>query len=50
MKKVYCLALAVIFMFFSFSNRFQTYSEPETQKLRIGYVESERLDNFSRNL
>lgn len=50
MKKLFSLILAAIFMFFSFDNRFQTYSETENQKLRIGYVESERLDNFSRNL
>ncbi len=50
MKKVFCLMLLLIITIFSFGNNSRTYSEQENQKLRIGYVESERLDNFSRNL
>ena len=49
MKKVFCLMLLLIITIFSFGNNSRTYSEQENQKLRIGYVESERLDNFSRN-
>ncbi len=50
MKKFFCLILMVALAIPLGAGNFTTCSESRPAKLRIGYVESEPFDNFSRQL
>ena len=50
MKKFFFFILSVFLISILLANESTTYSENELTKLRIGYVESENFDNYSRQL
>lgn len=50
MRKFFCLILMVALAIPLGAGNFTTCSESKPDKLRIGYVESEPFDNFSRQL
>ena len=50
MKKFFCFMLLTFLFSSLLINDCTTYSENELTKLRIGYVESETFDNYSRQL
>lgn len=50
MKKLFCVILILALVIPFGTDKSTTFSESKPEKLRIGYVESEVFDNFSRQL